>query len=83
MSLLTEEAISHKSRKMTWNYVLEVSFKKLKSMVSADTLLKYPDWKITLTVHNNDYDKQLSAVIIYNNKHIAFFSSILGKPHSN
>ena len=42
-------------------------------MVYAETLLIYKDWKITFTVHTNDSNKQLSAVIIQNNKTIAFF----------
>ena len=32
-------------------------------MVYAETLLSYPDWKIPLTVHTYDYDKQLGDVI--------------------
>ena len=36
-------------------------------MVSAETLLGYPYWRIPLTVHTYAYDKQLGAVIIQNN----------------
>ena len=43
-------------------------------MVSADTLLSYPYWKMTFTVHTYASDKQLGAGIIQNNKHIAFLS---------
>ena len=52
-------------------------------MVSADTLLIYPDWKLTFTVHTDAYDKQLGDVISKNNKPIAFFSRILSKPQCN
>ena len=31
-------------------------------MVSAETLLSYPDWKITFTVHTAASYKQLGAV---------------------
>ena len=52
-------------------------------MVSAETLLSYPDWKLPLTVHTDDYDKQLGAVISQNNRPIAFLSRKLGKPQRN
>ena len=37
-------------------------------MVSVETLLSYPDWKLPFTVHTDTYDKQLGSVIIQNNK---------------
>ena len=52
-------------------------------MVSADTLLMYPDWKILLTVHTDASDKQLGSVISQNKKSIEFFSIILIKIHCN
>ena len=52
-------------------------------MVSEETLLSYPDWKVPFTVHTDASDKQLSAVISQNNKLIAFFSRKLVKPHRN
>ena len=52
-------------------------------MVSAETLLSYPDWKLPFTVHTDDSDKNLGAVIIKNNKTIALFSIRLSKPHRN
>ena len=52
-------------------------------MVSADTLLSYPDWKLPFTVHTDASDKQLGTVINHNNKPIALFSRILSKPQLN
>ena len=52
-------------------------------MVSSETLLIYPDWKIPFTFHTDVSDKQLDAVIIQNNKPIAFFSRILSQPQHN
>ena len=52
-------------------------------MVFSETLLSYPYWKIPFTVHTDVSDKQLDAVIIQNNKPIAFFSRILSKPQHN
>ena len=42
-------------------------------MGSAETLLNSTYCTITFTVHTNDSDKQLGAVISYNNKPIALF----------
>ena len=43
-------------------------------MVSAEILLNFPDCKLPFTVHTDSYDKELCAIIIENNKPIAFFS---------
>ena len=45
-------------------------------MISANMLLSYPYWKIPFTVHIDDSDKQVGAVI-------AFFSIILSKTQRN
>ena len=55
-------------RNMEWNKSLESYFKELKRMVSAETLISYPDWKLTFTVHNDTSDKQSGAVISQNDK---------------
>ena len=52
-------------------------------MVSSETLLIYPDWKIPFTVHTDVSDKQLDAFISQNNKPTDFFSIILSKPQRN
>ena len=52
-------------------------------MVSDETLLSYPDWKILFTVNNDTSDKHLGSIIIQNNKHIALFSRILINPQRN
>ena len=41
-------------------------------MVSAETILNYPGWKIIFTVHTYASDKQLGAVISQKNKPIEF-----------
>ena len=77
---LTEAASVPKGRNILWSYALERSFKELNRMVSSETLLSDPDWKMPFTVHTNAYDKQLGAVISQNNKPIAFSSRKLSKP---
>ena len=80
---LTEAASVPKGRKILWNDALESSFKDLNQMVSAETLLSYPVWKLPFKVYTDASDKLLGAVISQNNKPIAFFFSKLTKPHRN
>ena len=80
---LTEAASIPNGGKILCNKSLKSLFKELKRMVSAETLLSYPDWKLTFTVHTDASDKQLGTVIIHNNKHFSFFSIILIKPQRN
>ena len=80
---LTEAASGPKGRKILWNDALETSFKEIKRMVSDETLLSYPYWKIPFTVHTDACDKHLGAVIIQNNKRISFFYRKLSKPQRN
>ena len=74
---LKEADSGPKGGKILWNYKLEVSFKGLKYMVSADTLLNNPDWDIFFIIHNDDSYKQMGSVISHNNKSVAFFSGIV------
>ena len=66
-------AISPKVRTIIWNNNLELNFQYLKKMISSETLLHFPDWKIPFTVHPDASDQQLGAVISQNNKPIDFF----------
>ena len=52
-------------------------------MVSAETLLSYPYWKITFTVHTDASGINLGAVMSHNNKTIALLSRILSNPQCN
>ena len=45
-------------------------------MVSAETLLNYPGWRIPFAVNNEASDKQLGAVISHNNKPIYIIKMI-------
>ena len=83
LSPLTEAYSGPKGRKILWNDALESSFKVLKRMVSAETMISDPDWKLPFTVHSNASDKKLGAAISQNNKPIAFFSRELIKPQLN
>ena len=63
LAFLTGAASDPKGGKILWNDALESSFKELKNMVSAETLLSYPNWKLPFTVHNDASDEQLGVVI--------------------
>ena len=52
-------------------------------MVSAETLLSLPDWRLPFKVHTDEYDKQLGDVISQNNNPTASFSIIPRKPQRN
>ena len=52
-------------------------------MVPTETLLSYPDWKITFTVHTDASDKKLGDVIIQNNKTIYLFLRRISIPQPN
>ena len=80
---LKEADSRHKVREIIWKYAIENSFKELKSMASAENLLSFPYWTIHFMVHTDASDKQLGAVISYNNKPIAFLSRRPIKPQRN
>ena len=80
---LAEVSSGPKGRKILWNDALESYFKELKRVVSYETLMIYPDWKLPFRAHADSSDKQVGAVISQNKKHIAFFSIILSKPQRN
>ena len=51
---LTEAASVPNGRNILWNDAFEDPFKELKRMVSDETMLSYPYWKITFTVHTDE-----------------------------
>ena len=61
---LTEADIGLKGRNILWDDDLERYFKEIKHVVSAETVLSYPDLKLLFTVQTDDSYKQLGAVII-------------------
>ena len=83
MDPLTEAHSGPKGRNILWNGALEISFKELKRMVSAETLLHHPYWKMLFTVNTFASDKQLYAVISQNNKSIELFSIRLSNSQHN
>ena len=60
---LREDSSVTKGIEILRNGDLEVTFQELKRMISAEIILNYPDWEISLTLHTDASDKQLDAVI--------------------
>ena len=83
LSLLKDAASGPKGRKILCNEALESFFKELKRMVSAETLIIYPYWKLRFIVHTDASDKQLGAVISKNNKPIDLLYIRLSKTQRN
>ena len=83
LATLTEAASDPRGRKIFWNDAFKISFKELKRMVSAETLLSYPDCKLPFIFHTDTFDKQIGAAISQNKKSIALFYSKLSKPQRN
>ena len=80
---LADAASGPKGRKILWNDTLESSFKELKRVVSSETLISYPYWKLPFIFNTCASCKQLGAIISQNNKPIAFFSIIFSKTQRN
>ena len=47
-------------------------FKDISKMISDETLMNYPDWKIISTVHIDAYEKQVGASTIQNNNQLLY-----------
>ena len=77
---LTESDSCSKGRAIIWNGDMEVTLRDLKHMVSAETLLNYPDQEIPFTVHTYESDEKLGTSISQNDKPIALFSIKSSKP---
>ena len=54
---LVEVSSDPKGREIIRNNDLEVDFCEINHIFSTETLLNYPDWKISFMVQKYDYDK--------------------------
>ena len=72
----TKATCDPRGRKIIWNDALEEYFKEINRMISAETLLNDPDWKIPFIVHTYASDKKLGAVISQNNNLLHFLHTI-------
>ena len=83
LASLIEATSGSKGRIILWNERIEVYFKDINHMVSYETLLNQPDWKILFILNTDDFNKQLGDIISQHNQKISFFNKISSKPQYN
>ena len=62
-----------------WGNEQQQAFDKLKSIVSEETMLRFPNFRQEFVIHTDASDYQLGAVVSQEGKPIAFFSRKLNK----
>ena len=62
-----------------WGSEQQKSFDELKKVISKETLLTFPNFNKTFHIYTDASDYQLGAVIMQENKHIAFYSRKFNK----
>ena len=68
---------------MTWKPECERAFKAAKAMIAEEVLLQYPDHNKPFHVHADASDLQMGAVIMQEEKPVAFFSRKLNSSQRN
>ena len=67
-------SLTSKNKKYQWTDTERKAFERIKSIVSKDILLSYPDFNKPFDIHTDASKFQLGAVISQNQKPIAFYS---------
>ena len=66
--------LTKKNKTFKWGSDEQTAFEKIKTIVSRETLLSFPDFTQMFHVYTDASKKQLGAVIIQNEKPIAYYS---------
>jgi RNase H-like domain found in reverse transcriptase len=66
--------INLQTSKWKWTDVEQKAFDTMKCIISRETLLAYPDFTKPFIIHTDASHSQLGAVILQDNKTIAFYS---------
>ena len=81
---LTKEAKHKKKRpNFVWGEEQQQAFNSLKKIVSRDICLTYPDFNSTFEIYTDASKNQLGAVIVQNNRPLAFYSRKLNPAQLN
>ena len=81
---LTREPKDKKKRKkFVWGEEQQQAFNNLKKIVSRDICLAYPDFDSVFEIYTDASKKQLGAVIVQNNRPLAFYSRKLNPAQLN
>ena len=71
---LTELTRGSKKGTVTWDDRCENAFITMKRLIAKENLLAYPDFNKKFTIHTDASDFQLGAVIMQEDKPLAFYS---------
>ena len=66
--------LTSKNVPFIWTNIQQIAFDKIKTIISKDVLLSYPDFSKRFDIHTDASDLQLGSVISQEGKPIAFFS---------
>ena len=66
--------LTSKNKTWLWGECEQKSFDEIKRVIMQDTMLAFPDFSKTFHIHTDSSDYQLGAVIMQNNKPLAFYS---------
>ena len=68
-------ALVQKGNKFKWTDLEQKTFgQKIKKVLAQNTILTYPNFKLPFEIHTDASDLQLGAVIMQENKPLAFYS---------
>ena len=79
--LTKEPKNKNKRPKFVWGEEQQQAFNSLKKIVSRDICLAYPDFNSTFEIYTDASNTQLGAVIVQNDRPLAFYSRKLGACH--
>ena len=57
-----------------WDKSHQEAFDKIKEIMACDDMLAYPDYSLPFDIYTDASQQQLGAVIVQNNRPVAFFS---------
>ena len=76
-------ALTSKLTKWKWTETEQAAFDEIKRMITKETLLTFPDFNKEFHIYTDASDFQLGAVIMQDNKPLAFYSRKLNKSQRN
>lgn len=77
------DLLSKSTQKWQWTAECQTAFEEMKRLVTADTLLVYPDHNKPFHIETDASDRQLGAVIKQSGRPVAYFTRKLNKAQRN